>query len=67
MSDKPVSTAKERFCFNCGASLGVVERRYYDSRDTCGDAECERAAHYAYREEREEAHERVDRDFDGGW
>ena len=53
-------TARERFCFNCGASLGVIEARLYDSRDTCGALECEREARDAYQQEREEAHRELD-------
>lgn len=58
-------TAKERYCFNCGTSLGIVEARYYDRMDTCGQRECDRAVRDCYAEEREEAHEQLDRDM--GW
>lgn len=57
--------AKERFCWNCGASVGVIENRYYDSRDTCGATECNREAQHQAEAERAEAHERLDRDM--GW
>lgn len=57
--------AKERFCWNCGASMGVIENRYYDSRDTCGATECDREARYQAEAERAEAHEQLDRDM--GW
>ena len=60
-----MSTPKERFCCVCGASMGVIERKYYDSRDTCGKADCEREMRDSERAEREEAHERLDRDR--GW
>lgn len=54
---------KMRFCFNCGAELGVYSS--YDPLDTCGASECEREAANAARQEREEAHEQLDRDM--GW
>lgn len=57
--------AKERFCWNCGASMGVIENRYYDSGDTCGATECDREARYQAEAERAEAHEQLDRDM--GW
>lgn len=59
------TTAKMRFCWNCGAEMGVIERKFYDSRDTCGKSECEREARDATRAERDEAHEQLDRDM--GW
>ena len=68
MSDKmKCTTGKERFCFNCGESLGFIENKYWDSRDraTCGKRECEREARYEEEAEREEAHEQLDRD--NGW
>lgn len=65
MSEKPKTTAQMRYCWYCGAELGVIERRYYDRMDTCGQRECERAARDALSEERDEAHERLDRDM--GW
>ena len=63
MSDKP--TAKERHCWHCGGSMGVIENRHYRRGDTCGKQECERDARDAERYERDEAHERLDRDM--GW
>ena len=57
--------AKERFCFNCGASLGVYAD--YDRMDACGARECVQAARDAYVQERDEAHEQLDRDFGYGW
>ena len=56
---EPRST-QERFCWNCGASMGRIERKYYDSRDTCGEVECNRAAADAERAERDEAHRKLD-------
>ena len=55
--------AKERFCFNCGASMGVYAD--YDRMDDCGKSECSRAVRECYEEQREEAHEQLDRDL--GW
>jgi len=60
MSDK-----KERFCANCGDSLGHIESRHYDRRDTCGKLACEREARDEIAAERADAHEQLDRD--GGW
>lgn len=56
---------KVRHCFNCGADMGFIEDRYYDRLDPCGARECERAARDAHAEERDEAHDRLDRDM--GW
>lgn len=60
-----MTTAKERFCANCGASLGMIENRHYDRRDTCGATACEREARYEQEAERADAHEQLDRD--NGW
>ena len=54
---------KMRHCFNCGEELGAYA--FYDSRDTCGKVECDREARNDFYAEREEAHERLDRDM--GW
>lgn len=56
---------KERFCWFCGESLGLVEDRNYEPTDTCGRIECEREARAARQAERDEAHDRLDRDM--GW
>jgi hypothetical protein len=61
------SEAQERFCWNCGTSLGFIEGKYHDRRDTCGARECERAARDAISEERREAHEQLDRDRGWSW
>ncbi len=53
---RPDDEAKERFCCQCGASLGIVKRRHYDSRDTCGSIQCNRDS----RDEREDAHRELD-------
>lgn len=50
-------------CFNCGEELGMSTDR--DQFDTCGKQECARAARDALQEERDDAHERLDRDM--GW
>lgn len=55
--------AKMRFCFNCGEELGVYAD--HDPMDDCGKIECTRAARDCYAQEREEAHDRLDRDM--GW
>jgi hypothetical protein len=49
-----------RYCFNCGEEIG----RYadYDQLDTCGKLKCDRVARDAMAQERDEAHERLDRD-----
>lgn len=54
-----------RHCFNCGAELGRY--RDYDRLDTCGKTECVREANQARVEEREDAHERLDRDLGYFW
>lgn len=56
---------KMRRCWNCGRELGVIEDRHYDRRDTCGQIECEREARAEAEAERDEAHERLDRER--GW
>jgi len=56
---------KERFCWNCGASMGLIADKYYDSHDTCGELECDKAARDAHRQEIEEAHRELDRRM--GW
>lgn len=62
MADHP---GKERSCCWCGASLGFVENRYYDRNDICGGRECQRGMRDMWAQEREEAHEKLDRDM--GW
>lgn len=54
---------KMRHCFNCGAELGCYAD--YDRADTCGAQECNREARDSIAEERDDAHERLDRD--NGW
>lgn len=59
----PRQMSKMRHCFNCGAELGAYDD--YHPLDTCGAHECDRAARDAAYAERDEAHERLDRDM--GW
>jgi hypothetical protein len=62
---KPPPASRERHCWFCGASMGIVENRHYHRDDTCGRAECEREARAAARHERDEAHDLLDQDR--GW
>lgn len=62
---KPRPTAKERHCWYCGASMGMIENRHYDRGDTCGKSACERGARDAERYERDAEHEALD--ADRGW
>ena len=50
-------------CFNCGADIGLWDR-FCERDDTCGERECNREAQAMARQEREEAHERLDRELD---
>jgi hypothetical protein len=65
MTEKKTTTAKERFCWYCGDSMGVIERRHYSPNDTCGQQKCERAAREAEQYERDAAHLALD--ADRGW
>lgn len=62
---KPKRKSRERHCWFCGESMGVIEDRYYERGDTCGKPECEREARYQAQAARDEAHEQLDRDM--GW
>lgn len=64
-SDNPKHKSRERFCWNCGDSMGVIEDRFHGHNDTCGKRECDREAQNQIASERAEAHEQLDRDFDG--
>jgi hypothetical protein len=55
---------RRHHCFNCGEDLGPWDR-FSDSMDTCGAPACDREARDAYQQERDEAHEALDRDM--GW
>ena len=52
---------KLRHCWHCGDEMGVYAQ--WDRMDTCGKRECERAVREEMQAEREEAHERLDRDM----
>lgn len=55
---------KRRHCWNCGADMGFIEDRFYDRRDTCGRRECDLNAREQDRAERDDAHDKLDRDMD---
>ncbi len=57
------AAAFRRIAIAAWAEMGLIDDRYFDRRDTCGRTECERAARDAEQAEREEAHERLDRDL----
>lgn len=58
-----MSVPKMRHCFNCGEELGVYAD--YDPLDTCCAIECNREARNAIEDARQDAHDRVDNDFNG--
>lgn len=62
---QPKNSAKMRRCAQCGADIGMIEDCHYERGDTCGSRECDRDARNDALAEREEAHERLDRDM--GW
>jgi hypothetical protein len=64
MSDTP-KKARRHYCMNCGEDMGPWDR-FSSNLDTCGKIECARAEREAYAQEREEAHERLDRDLGYG-
>lgn len=53
-----------QFCAWCGEELGTYEQ-LGQPRDTCGKIECEREMRGMDEAEREEAHDRLDREM--GW
>jgi hypothetical protein len=53
-------TSKERFCYVCGDSLGLVEDRDYARGDTCGKPSCEREVREEERQRRDDAHHDLD-------
>lgn len=67
MTDKPKPKERERHCWCCGESMGIIQDRHYDRGDTCGQPQCERAARDAASMERDDAHERLDRDNGWNW
>jgi anaerobic ribonucleoside-triphosphate reductase len=63
-NDKP--TSRERFCCCCGASLGWLADREYERTDTCGSRQCDLEVRDMDRAEREDMHDRLDRDLGYG-
>lgn len=61
-SDAKPAQSTPHYCYNCGEDLGNYDR-FSDRFDTCGKPECEREARNAVMEERDEAHEQLDRDL----
>lgn len=55
-------TGRRHHCFNCGADIGLWDR-FSDRLDDCGATECAREGRSAAVQEREEAHEHLDRDM----
>jgi hypothetical protein len=55
--------AKMRHCFYCGDPLGEYDD--YDPLDTCGKPQCERAGRDERAYQRQDAHDKLDRDL--GW
>lgn len=55
--------AKMRHCFYCGEAIG--EYVDHDPLDTCGKQECEREARNEREQQRQDAHDRLDRE--NGW
>lgn len=49
-------------CFNCGEELGYSA--WSDPLDHCGKPECAREARDTMQEQRDMAHEQLDRDMD---
>lgn len=66
-TDAPKPNGKVRHCPYCGDDMGFIETRYYDRTDPCRKQQCNRDARDVYQSERDEAHERVDDDYRGGW
>ncbi len=59
-----MKTPKMQHCFNCGEELGVYVHYVHDI-ECCGAQECNREMQNIYQQERDEAHEQLDRDM--GW
>lgn len=53
---------KTRYCWYCGQNMGWIANRDYDTRDTCESAECAREVRSAAAEDRQDAHDQIDRD-----
>lgn len=54
---------RERFCWVCGESLGLLTRAEWQPFDTCGKTACNREAQAREREFAREAHEQLDHDL----
>lgn len=54
-----------RHCFYCGAELGRYKD--FDPLDTCGKSECNREAGAAARQQRQDAHDRLDHVMGWDW
>lgn len=54
--------AKRQYCAYCGDDMGDWTK-FSDRNDTCGKQECDRYMRENLQAEREEAHERLDRDM----
>lgn len=65
MDTPKASQSKMRRCCVCGKEIGILQERYYDRNDTCGDIECDREMRDQDAAVRDDAHERLDRDM--GW
>lgn len=57
-----MSNQKMKHCAYCGDELGMTESWDRDP-EPCGKPECRREVRGMYEQEREEAHERLDRDM----
>lgn len=57
-----MSKEKMLHCDYCGKEIGVGVREWHE-RISCGERECERRVRDDYEQEREEAHERLDREM----
>jgi hypothetical protein len=57
---KSMSKEKMKHCAYCGEELGMSRDR---DPESCGKPECNREVSAMYREEREQAHEQLDRDM----
>ena len=58
-----MSKEKMKHCAYCGAEIGMAGPMYFRDPESCGKAECSREVSAMYREEREAAHEQLDRDL----
>jgi hypothetical protein len=64
VTERKMSKQKMKHCAHCGEELGMTED-WDREPEACINPECKREVHAMYREEREQAHERLDRDM--GW